>query len=108
MSKEEEIVLVSRNGRRVHPRGAYAEKLKNWRRSRPTTKTTSGSLISVSGSGKHGTISVRDSEIPEPKNGAELVAYWQQSGVIGMRKDINDARVEARRLRDQAEAERQR
>jgi hypothetical protein len=38
-----------------------------------------------------------------PRNGAELIAYWKKAGVIGMRPDIDDARVHARALRKRAE-----
>jgi len=38
-----------------------------------------------------------------PKNGAELVAYWQSEGLIGTRADISDSQEYARKLRDQAE-----
>lgn len=34
-----------------------------------------------------------------PKNGAELVAYWQNAGVIGMRSDIDDSQQHVRTLR---------
>jgi hypothetical protein len=42
-----------------------------------------------------------------PKNGAELVNYWQQAGVIGMRSDISDSQQHARKLRAKAERRRQ-
>ncbi len=42
-----------------------------------------------------------------PKSGAELVAYWQNTGVIGMRNDISDSQQHARQLRAQAERRRQ-
>ncbi len=38
-----------------------------------------------------------------PKNGAELVAYWRQEGVIGSRPDIEESQAYARELRRQAE-----
>lgn len=38
-----------------------------------------------------------------PQNGAELVAYWQNAGVIGMRSDIDDSQQHARTLRAHAE-----
>lgn len=38
-----------------------------------------------------------------PTNGAELVAYWEQAGVIGSRPDITDSVGHARELRRQAE-----
>lgn len=37
-----------------------------------------------------------------PQNGAELVAYWQNAGVIGMRSDIDDSQQHARTLRVRA------
>jgi hypothetical protein len=38
-----------------------------------------------------------------PRNGAELVAYWQSEGIIGARSDIGDSQAHARQLRRQAE-----
>ena len=38
-----------------------------------------------------------------PKNGAELIAYWEQHGVIGSRPDITDSVKHAQMLRRQAE-----
>jgi hypothetical protein len=38
-----------------------------------------------------------------PKNGAELVAYWQAEGVIGTRSDIKDSQELAREIRRKAE-----
>jgi hypothetical protein len=38
-----------------------------------------------------------------PKTGAELVAYWQQEGLVGTRPDIPDSQQHARTLREQAE-----
>lgn len=38
-----------------------------------------------------------------PKNGAELVAYWNEAGLIGSRPDVADASLHARRLRGQAQ-----
>jgi hypothetical protein len=32
-------------------------------------------------------------------SGAELVAYWQQAGVVGIRADISDSQQHARDLR---------
>ena len=40
---------------------------------------------------------------PMPVNGAELVAYWEREGVIGMRSDITDSQAYARELRTNAE-----
>ncbi|NJL65107.1 MAG: hypothetical protein HC903_29125 [Methylacidiphilales bacterium] len=38
-----------------------------------------------------------------PKTGAELVAYWQNEGIINSRPDITDSQAHARNLRHQAE-----
>jgi hypothetical protein len=35
-------------------------------------------------------------------SGAELVAYWQQAGLVGVRSDIDDSQQHARRLREEA------
>lgn len=35
-----------------------------------------------------------------PKTGAELVAYWEQQGVINSRPDITDSQEYVRKLRD--------
>ena len=40
---------------------------------------------------------------PMPSNGAELLQYWQDAGLIGSRPDIVDAEEHARGLRQQAE-----
>ncbi len=40
---------------------------------------------------------------PSMHSGGELVAYWQQAGVIGIRADIHDSRQHARELRVKAE-----
>ena len=40
---------------------------------------------------------------PAPRNGAELVAFWEREGVIGSRPDIADAPDHARALRTRAE-----
>ena len=37
------------------------------------------------------------------QTGAELVAYWQSEGLVGMRPDITDSQAHARAVRDQAE-----
>ncbi|MCB8946084.1 MAG: hypothetical protein H6658_20255 [Ardenticatenaceae bacterium] len=34
-----------------------------------------------------------------PKTGADLVAYWQNAGLIGTRPDISDSQEHARQLR---------
>lgn len=39
-----------------------------------------------------------------PKNGAELVAYWQSEGVINSRPDITDSQAHSRKLRHEAES----
>lgn len=38
-----------------------------------------------------------------PRNGAELVAYWESIGVMGSRHDITDSQDYAQELRYQAE-----
>lgn len=38
-----------------------------------------------------------------PKTGAELVTYWESTGVINSRSDISDSQEYARRLRHEAE-----
>lgn len=38
-----------------------------------------------------------------PKTGTELVAYWQNEGLIGYRTDISDSQAHARELRQKAE-----
>lgn len=37
-----------------------------------------------------------------PKNGTELVAYWQGEALIGARPDIEDSQAHARRVRERA------
>jgi hypothetical protein len=37
------------------------------------------------------------------RTGAELMAYWQQSGVVGTRTDIGNSQEHARSLRAEAE-----
>ena len=39
----------------------------------------------------------------EPWSGADLVAYWEQEGVIGSRPDITDSLEHARAIRRKAE-----
>jgi hypothetical protein len=41
--------------------------------------------------------------IPPIRNGTDLVAYWQQEGIIGSRPDITDSQEYARALRRKAE-----
>jgi hypothetical protein len=38
-----------------------------------------------------------------PRNGAELVAYWEREGLIGTRPDITDPAAHARAIREKAE-----
>lgn len=38
-----------------------------------------------------------------PKTGLELVAYWENTGVVNSRPDITDSQEHARRLRDQSQ-----
>jgi hypothetical protein len=38
-----------------------------------------------------------------PKTGADLVAYWQDEGLVGPRSDIQDSQEHARRLRREVE-----
>ncbi len=38
-----------------------------------------------------------------PRNGSELVSYWQGEGLVGTRSDVTDSREHARTLRQQAE-----
>jgi hypothetical protein len=40
---------------------------------------------------------------PIPRNGAELLAYWQTEGLVGTRADIADSAEYARNLREQAQ-----
>ena len=39
----------------------------------------------------------------QPRNGAELVAYWESEGLFGTRPDIADSPSHARALREQAQ-----
>jgi hypothetical protein len=41
-----------------------------------------------------------------PKTGAELVAFWQEQGVVGSRPDITDSQAHASDIRRQAEQRR--
>ena len=41
--------------------------------------------------------------MPAPRNGAELLAYWQGEGLVGTRPDIADSPAHARTLREQAQ-----
>ena len=38
-----------------------------------------------------------------PKNGAGLITYWQNEGLIGARADVSDSQTHARQIRRQAE-----
>jgi hypothetical protein len=40
---------------------------------------------------------------PAVSNGAELVAYWQNEGVVGTRSEEVDSPAHARQLREQAQ-----
>jgi hypothetical protein len=40
---------------------------------------------------------------PDPRNGAELVAFWKREGLIGTRTDIEDPVRHARELRERAQ-----
>jgi hypothetical protein len=41
--------------------------------------------------------------MPSIRSGAELVAYWQQAGIVGTRTEISDSQQHARELRATAE-----
>lgn len=45
----------------------------------------------------------RESIEKKPETGDELVAYWQEAGLIGSRKEIDDSQSYARQIRTQAE-----
>jgi len=40
---------------------------------------------------------------PMPRNGSELLSYWQGEGLVGTRDDIPDSQQHARALRHRAE-----
>ena len=40
---------------------------------------------------------------PMPRDGSELVSYWQEQGLVGTRAEITDSQEHARELRQQAE-----
>ena len=44
---------------------------------------------------------------PSLRNGAELLAYWQNEGLVGTRSEIADSAAHARSLREKAHASRQ-
>ena len=48
-------------------------------------------------------LSFRPSLQNPPQTGAELVSYWESTGVIGSRPDIVDSQEHARQLRHKAE-----
>ncbi|MEH2235678.1 hypothetical protein [Nostoc sp.] len=48
-------------------------------------------------------LSVRQVLANPPKTGAELVAYWQNEGVINSRPDITDSQAYSRKLRHEAQ-----
>jgi hypothetical protein len=48
-------------------------------------------------------LAVRPALSHPPQTGAELVAYWQATGVINSRSDITDSQAHARHLRHDAE-----
>ena len=48
-------------------------------------------------------LSLRTSPSSTPKTGAELVAYWENVGVIDSRSDIINSQEYARKLRHEAE-----
>jgi hypothetical protein len=48
-------------------------------------------------------LSIRQVLSNPPKTGAELVDYWQNTGVINSRPDITDSQAHARKLRHEAE-----
>lgn len=37
------------------------------------------------------------------RSGAELIAYWQDAGVVGSRADLGDSQAHARSIRERAE-----
>jgi len=43
------------------------------------------------------------SSSPMPRDGTELVAYWQAEGLIGTRAEVTDSQTHARALREQAQ-----
>ncbi len=46
---------------------------------------------------------LRKAARPKPANGADLVAYWRQEGLIGSRPEIEDSQAHARSLRGEAQ-----
>ena len=40
---------------------------------------------------------------PRPRNGKELVEYWEREGLFGYRSDITDPVQHARELRERAQ-----
>lgn len=45
----------------------------------------------------------RNSHAPAPRTGAELLAYWESEGLVGIRPEITDAPGHVRALREQAQ-----
>ena len=43
----------------------------------------------------------------KPGTGAELISYWQEANLIGIRPDIEDSQTYARQLRREAETREQ-
>ena len=43
------------------------------------------------------------SACPKPSSGADLLAYWQNAGVVGTRPEIADPSAHSRSLRQKAE-----
>ncbi len=48
-------------------------------------------------------LSIRPTLSVSPKTGAELVAYWQTTGLAGTRSEISDSQQHARNIRAKAE-----
>lgn len=48
-------------------------------------------------------LSIEQVLINPPKNGEEIVAFWQSKGVINSRPNITDSQVHARNLLHEAE-----
>jgi hypothetical protein len=48
-------------------------------------------------------LSLSHSSQEKPRNGAELIVYWQRYGLIGSRPDIGDSQEHSRQVRAEAE-----
>lgn len=48
-------------------------------------------------------LSTRQHSVDSPRNGAELVTYWHNEGLIGTRPEVSDSLEHARSLRRRAE-----